>query len=135
MPTQSLWKQAFDAVDRRVSPTIDAIARSEEAAVVVGLVERTRREATHRMEQSSRRVLHLLNLPAGSDVNRLLTHIARLEREIGELRAQLADREAAEYLAELAAARAPRTEPARNAKGGSRHGRPHAGSAARPASA
>jgi hypothetical protein len=135
MPKQSLWKQAFDAVDRRVSPTIDALARSEEAAVVVGLVERTRREATHRMEQSSRRVLHLLNLPAGSDVNRLLTHIARLERDIGELRAQLADREAAQYLAELAAARAPRSDPARSAKGGSRHGRAHAGNAARPASA
>jgi phage host-nuclease inhibitor protein Gam len=35
--------------------------------------------------------LHLLNLPAGSDVNRLLVQIAALEREVRELRKRLED--------------------------------------------
>ena len=40
-------------------------------------------------EQASRRVLHSLNLPAGSDVNRLLGQIALLEREVRDLRKEL----------------------------------------------
>lgn len=98
-----LWKQLFDAVDERVSPTINELARSDEAATLIAFGRRGRSELDRRVEQFSRRALHLVNLPAGSDVNRLLDHIARLEREVRDLRNALADRENAEYLAELAA--------------------------------
>jgi hypothetical protein len=98
-----LWKQLFDALDERVSPTINDLARSEDAAALAALGRRGRSELDRRMEQTSRRALHLLNLPAGSDVNRLLEHIARLEREVRDLRNLLTDRENAEYLATLAA--------------------------------
>jgi hypothetical protein len=97
-----VWKQLFDAVDERLSPTINEMARSEDAATLAALGRRGRGEFDRRMEQASRRVLHLLNLPAGSDVNRLLEHIARLEREVRDLRNLLTDRENAEYLASLA---------------------------------
>jgi hypothetical protein len=43
-----------------------------------------------------------MNMPAGSDVNRLLTHIARLEREVRELRKQFTDVDNATYLAAMA---------------------------------
>ena len=103
MPSSSpLWKQLFDAVDERLSPTINDLARSEDAATLAALGRRGRSELDRRMEQASRRTLHLLNLPAGSDVNRLLEHIARLEREVRDLRNLLTDRENAEYLASLA---------------------------------
>ena len=55
------------------------------------------------------RILHVHDFFApgnsryGFDMNRLLVHIARLEREVRDLRNQLADRENAEYLASLAA--------------------------------
>jgi len=98
-----LWKQLFDAVDERLSPTINEMARSEDAAALAALGRRGRSEIDRRMEQASRRALHFLNLPAGSDVNRLLEHIARLEREVRDLRNLLTDRENAEYLASLAA--------------------------------
>ena len=98
-----LWKQLFDAVDERLSPAINEMARSEDAATLAALGRRGRSEIDRRMEQASRRTLHLLNLPAGSDVNRLLEHIARLEREVRDLRNLLTDRENAEYLASLAA--------------------------------
>jgi hypothetical protein len=104
MPSRTpLWKQVFDAVDQRVGPVIDELAGSEELATAAALARRGRSEVERRLEQSSRRVLHLLNLPAGSDVNRLLEHIARLEREVGDLRDLLADHENASYLAELSA--------------------------------
>lgn len=98
-----LWKQLFDAVDERLSPTINEMARSEDAAALAALGRRGRSEIDRRMEQASRRALHFFNLPAGSDVNRLLEHIARLEREVRDLRNLLTDRENAEYLASLAA--------------------------------
>ena len=87
-----LWKQLFDAVDARLSPTINEMARSDDAATLAALGRRGRSELDRRMEQASRRTLHLLNLPAGSDVNRLLEHIARLEREVRDLRNLLTDR-------------------------------------------
>ena len=98
-----LWKKVFDALDERLSPAINEMAQSEDAATLVALGRRGRSEFDRRMEQASRRTLHLLNLPAGSDVNRLLEHIARLEREVRDLRNALTDRENAEYLASLAA--------------------------------
>lgn len=103
MATSSpLWKQVFDAVDQRLSPAIDELAQSDEAATLIALGRRSRSEVDRRMEQFSRRMLHLANLPAGSDVNRLLDHIASLEREVRELRNLLNDRENAEFLASLA---------------------------------
>ena len=97
-----MWKQLFDALDSRLSPAINEMARSDEAAQLAALAQRGRSEFDRRVEQASRRALHMMNLPAGSDVNRLLEHIARLEREVRDLRNALADRENAEYLATLA---------------------------------
>ena len=102
-PPAPLWKQVFDSVEARVAPVIDDLMKREDVLTAVVLAQRTRGEVDRRVERTSRRMLHLLNLPAGSDVNRLLAHIARLEREIGELRNELADRENAALLAELSA--------------------------------
>ena len=113
-----LWKQLFDAVDERLSPTINELARSEDAATLAALGRRGRSELDRRMEQASRRTLHLLNLPAGSDVNRLLEHIARLEREVRDLRNLLTDRENAEYLPSLAARHQARTAARTTARAG-----------------
>lgn len=112
----SLWKQWFDAVDRRVGPAVNELAKSENAVTLVALVRRGRKELGGRGEHVSRRAWHLLNMPAASDVNRLLAHIAGLEREVRDLHNDQADRENTEYLASLAArrdgtAKKPRTTP------------------------
>lgn len=101
--TPPFWKQLFDEVDRRLAPSVNEAAQSDDMATAAALAVRGRREVEHRVEQMSRRMLHALNLPAGSDVNRLLGHIAQLEREVRDLREQLADRENVEFLAELQA--------------------------------
>jgi septal ring factor EnvC (AmiA/AmiB activator) len=69
--------------------------QSEQFAVAAGLVSRAQRDFAQRSERASRQILHQLNLPAGSDMNRLLTQIGSLEREVRQLRKQLADAEAA----------------------------------------
>lgn len=132
MPTPSPWKRVFDAVDARVSPVIDELARSQDVAVLLALGLRAQREVERRAEQWSRRTLHLLNLPAGSDVNRLLDHIARLEREVSDLRAELTDREVAAYLAELAERHEAATAATAATVEGGAHGR---AGAHRPAAA
>lgn len=98
-----MWKQVFDAVDKRLSPTVNELAKRDDVASLIGLGLRGRAEVERTFERLSRRSLHLLNLPAGSDVNRLLEHIARVEREVRDLRHQLADRENADFLAALEA--------------------------------
>ncbi len=87
------WKQTFDRLDRALGPRVNEIMRSDEVASLMALAQRGRRELEQRSEQASRRALHWFNLPAGSDVNRLLTEIAHLEREVRDLRKQLADRD------------------------------------------
>jgi hypothetical protein len=99
------WKQVFDSIERRVGPRIDEFARSEEFAALAALNKRSQTELTRRLEQVSRRALHVMNLPAGSDMNRLLTHIAHLEREVRDLRKEVTDRNDAEFLASLSARR------------------------------
>ena len=93
----------FDALERQLGPTINEAVQNEDMAALIALSRRSRAEIDKRFEQMSRRALHVLNLPAGSDVNRLLDHIARLEREVRDLRNTISDRENAEFLAELEA--------------------------------
>ena len=86
-----MWKQLFDAAERTIGSRINEFARSENYAIIMGLAARAQKEANERTERMSRQMLHTFNLPAGSDVNRLLIQIAKLEREVRELRKQLDD--------------------------------------------
>ena len=88
-----VWKQLFDAAERTIGSRINEFARSENYAIIMGLAARAQKEASERTERMSRQMLHTFNLPAGSDVNRLLIQIAKLEREVRELRKQLDDAE------------------------------------------
>jgi hypothetical protein len=83
------WKQLFDAADRTFGTRVNEFTRSENFAILAGLVGRAGSDLGTRSERFSRQLLHLVNLPAGSDVNRLLAQIGRLEREVRELRKQL----------------------------------------------
>jgi hypothetical protein len=87
------WKKLFDRLDATVGTRLNEFVRSEDFATVVALVQRGQRELNTRGEQMTRRVLHSMNLPAGSDVNRLLAQIGSLEREVRELRKRLVDAE------------------------------------------
>ena len=88
------WKQVFDAADRTLGGRINDFARSENFAIIAGLVTRSRSEFAQRSERASRQALHLMNLPSGSDVKRLLAQIGLLEREVRDLRKQLDDQRA-----------------------------------------
>ena len=92
--TQPMWRQVIDTADSAVGPRLEQLVKTEEFAIAVGLLVRTRNEIQRRAERQTRRLLHLLNLPAGSDITRLMRQIGELERQIQELGRRLAaDRE------------------------------------------
>jgi polyhydroxyalkanoate synthesis regulator phasin len=86
---QAAWKRLFDTVDRTLGSRVNNLAQSEDVATMAALAHRAQTKVGQLGEQASRRILHSLNLPAGSDVNRLLRQIALLEREVRDLRKEL----------------------------------------------
>jgi hypothetical protein len=84
-----VWRQGFDAVEAAVGPRVKAVVASEPFAVAVGIASRAQHTVQQRIERTTRRLLHLANLPAGSDVNRILAEIAQLQRQIVNLTRQL----------------------------------------------
>jgi len=83
------WRQGFDAVERQLAPRLEALVQSEQFAVAVGLAARAQRVVEGEMARSTRRVLHRLNLPAGTDVARILNEIGQLRVQVRELTAEL----------------------------------------------
>jgi hypothetical protein len=107
------WRQGFDAVERHVAPRIEAAVQSEQFAIAVGLAARVQRAVEGEMARTTRRVLHRLNLPAGTDVSRILNEIGQLRVQVRALTAELEEARAEPADAELAdAERAPAVRPA-----------------------
>jgi hypothetical protein len=109
------WKKLYDRFDSTVGTRLNDFVRSDDFATLVALARRGQREVEARGERVTRRVLHSVNLPAGSDVNRLLVQIGSLEREVRELRNRLSDAESRS------------TRSAQNGSGESRSGSTRAG--------
>jgi len=90
--TPPLWRKGFDVVEAALSPRLETVVGSEAFAVTVGLAMNARSAVQRRTERSMRRALHLVNLPAGSDITRILAEIASLERHVRELSKKIDDR-------------------------------------------
>ena len=83
------WRQTFDAIEREVTPRLDTVIRSEQFAVATGLAARVQRRVAKQAARNTRRVLHMLNLPAGTDVSRLLNEIGQLKAQVRTLSSQI----------------------------------------------
>ena len=83
------WRQAFDAVERRVTPRAEEVVRSETFAVGAALTRRAVTLARGSARDLTARAWHLLNLPAGTDVSRLRAQVGALDREVRRLTLQL----------------------------------------------
>jgi len=84
-----LWRTLFDHAERGVGVPLETVVRSEPFFDVLAIGTRLRRGAAVRIERLSRRGLHLLNLPAGSDIRRVNDQLARLDRRVRDLSKQL----------------------------------------------
>jgi hypothetical protein len=92
---QPLWLKAVLRLERAVGERVEAAVHSDTYFDLLATAKRRQAWASRTAEGVSRRCLHLLNLPAGSDVRRLREQLARMDRRITRLAKELADREAA----------------------------------------
>jgi hypothetical protein len=88
-PAPPLWRQAFDAAERAVSPRAEELVRTPAFHLGVALLRRTEGLVRTSLRDATARAWHLVNLPAGSDVSRLRTQIGALDREVRRLGLQL----------------------------------------------
>ncbi len=91
MSTPPPWQRAVLAIQARANPLLRGAVDHPDVAAGIALAQSLRHDALRAAEGPSRRLLHLFNLPAGSDINRLLVQIAALEREVRELRKRVED--------------------------------------------
>jgi hypothetical protein len=84
-----LWRQAFDAAERRVTPRAEEFVRRDTFAIGAALLRRATTLARDSARDATTRAWHLLNLPAGTDVSRLRAQVGALDREIRRLTLQL----------------------------------------------
>jgi hypothetical protein len=83
--SQPMWRQAFDRIERTVGPKLEELVRTEQFAIAVGLASRANRTVQRETERASRRVLHFWNLPSGSDISRIMSQLAEVQRQVREL--------------------------------------------------
>jgi hypothetical protein len=88
---QPLWLRVVLKVERTVGEPIEAAVRSDTYFDLVSTTTRVRRKVGGAAEGVSRRCLHLLNLPAGSDIRRVRQQLARMERRLNELSHEVAE--------------------------------------------
>jgi hypothetical protein len=88
-PGPPLWRQAFDAAERAVTPRAEDLVRTDAFNVGVSLARRAQTVAKDTARGLTARAWHLINLPAGSDVSRLRAQIGSLDREVRRLSLQL----------------------------------------------
>ncbi len=82
---QPLWLRTVLRVERAIGGPIESAVRSDTYYDLVSTTTRARRKVTGTAEGVSRRCLHLLNLPAGSDISSMRQQLARMERRLNQL--------------------------------------------------
>src|SRR3954447_14567677 len=85
MADKPLWRRTFDTVDQRVAQPIEAAARSDAFGDVLTITLRLRARAQREVEKRTRRGLHLVNLPAATDVRPLSEKAPALRRALPDL--------------------------------------------------
>src|SRR4051812_42115010 len=93
-PNQPLWLRTVHRLERTIGGPVESVVRSDAYFDTVVKVSRARRTAINLVEGVSRRGLHLLNLPAGTDVRRMREQLSRLERRLDQLSYDVADLDA-----------------------------------------
>jgi hypothetical protein len=95
MAGKPVFWRVFDKAEAAVAPRLEDAVRSDAFLGALGLGARAQARVRRDVERRSRRLWHLVNLPAGSDVRRLQRQVADLDRELRRVNAAL-DRALAE---------------------------------------
>jgi hypothetical protein len=88
---QPLWLRAVLRLERAIGEPIESAVRSDTYFDVISATTRVRRKVLGTAEGVSKRALHLLNLPAGSDIRGMRQQLARMERRLNQLSHDVAE--------------------------------------------
>ena len=91
MAKNPIWRTTLATMAGAVDSQVHRVLGSEAVVVTVGLAHTVRRDVAKRTEHASSRIWHMLNLPTGSDVDRLFTQLGSVEREIRGLEKRVGD--------------------------------------------
>jgi hypothetical protein len=86
-----LWLKLVLRAERLVGERVESAVHSATYFEVTTRVKRSTNKATGTVEGVSRRILHLANLPAGTDIRRVREQLSRMERRLVELSKELDD--------------------------------------------
>ena len=92
---QPLWLRVVLKVERAIGEPVESAVRSDIYFDLISKTTRARRKAQGAAEGVSRRALHVLNLPAGSDIRNVRQQLARMERRLNQLSDEVADHDQA----------------------------------------
>src|ERR1700747_1470163 len=92
-----LWLKLVLRAERAVGTRVEHAVTSDPYFDLVALVNRRKASLTDSVEGVSKRILHLANLPAGTDIRRVREQLARMERRIVELSKELDEHAATEH--------------------------------------
>ena len=91
MSGKPLWLRAVHRVERTIGEPVEAAVRTETYFDLMTKVTRTTRAAKRKVAGTSTRAMHLVNLPAGSDIRGLREQLSRMERRINQLSENVAE--------------------------------------------
>jgi hypothetical protein len=86
-----LWLRAVHRLERAVGEPLESALHSDTYFDLVTEMLRAKARTGRTLEGVSRRMLHLVNLPAGSDIRRVREQLTRMERRLAELSRELDD--------------------------------------------
>ncbi len=81
-----LWRQMFDAWEKEAGPAMAQFAASSEFKDMARVSSEFSRQLADDFEQVTTNVLHMLNLPAASDVRKIRRQLGMIDREVRNLR-------------------------------------------------
>jgi hypothetical protein len=86
-----LWLRAVLRLERTIGEPLESALHSDTYFDLVTELLRAKGRTEQGLEGISRRLLHLLNLPAGSDIRRVREQLGRVERRLAALSKELDD--------------------------------------------
>jgi len=84
-----LWLKLVLRLERAVGGPVESAVHSDAYFDAVAELNRAQRRLTGAVESVSKRGLHLLNLPAGTDIRRVREQMARMDRRLVQISKEL----------------------------------------------
>ena len=88
-PEQPGWRPYFDRFERAVGKPMEAGVQTDTFQDLVAVANRLQFAVQERIERSTSDFLHMLNLPARSDIKHLSEQLNRLDKQVRDLRLEL----------------------------------------------